>query len=168
MFTRNARRNFDNYVRRPNMVALPLKAANKTVYMLFTSEQMIELRKLDETAKGFREDGNALRWKGLQVMHFPMREAKRIRDFEISCKWNEFKEEGGNMSRAQEEAVCEALNSVGFNGETWTVVSRNANKKGQYNPDILGSNGTKIEVKGFDSTLVTHFNDGHGNDNDDE
>lgn len=161
MFTHNSRRNFDEYVKRPNMVALPLKAGNNTVYMLFTSEQMLALRRDDETAAGFREDGNALRWKGLMVIHFPMGRAERVRDFTLSGRWNEFKSHGGNMSLAQERAVCAALNEVHFNDEVWEVVSTRANKKGCYNPDILGSKGTKVEVKGFDSPLVTHFHDGH-------
>ena len=138
-----------------DFLALPAKAGNKTIYMVFDTISARALIGKDVVKKLWKLDGQELRWKGLMIDRIkPLHLPKPKIEFTINKRWDEFEWKSGNRAYAQETAVCRELNRVKWLNDNWTHIGT-CNPL-QYNPDILSSNGVMVEVKGFGSPVHKH------------
>ena len=158
-----------DYLLKFDFIALPMKKGNFTVYAIFDSGSARELVAEKVLKKLWRLDGAYIRWKAPSVIKMPWHDIpKPLLQLTISNRWNEFEVISGNMARAQEMAVCKALNLKHWQGIDWML---NSTKGGividNYTADIIGEQVDKDgnihyirgEVKGIDSPVFYHGND---------
>lgn len=157
------------YLLKFDFIALPMKKGNFTVYAIFDSKDAKTLVDKTVLKKLWRLDGPHLRWRAPMVNKMPWHDIpKPLTQLTINNRWNEFEVISGNMARAQEMAICKALNQKHWLGIDWFL---NSTKDGividNYTADIIGqqldSNGNaryiRCEVKGIDSPVFYHGND---------
>lgn len=143
-----------------DFLALPLKKGNFTIYAIFDSTSARALVDEKVLKKLWRLDGTNLRWRAPMINKVPWQDMpKPLTQLTIAHRWNEFEVIAGNMARAQELAVCTALNQKHFLGEQWLIGSGRL-IEGEYNPDIYSAR-YKVEVKGIDSPITEHYNSNH-------
>lgn len=133
-----------------DLFALPFTAGSRTIYRIYKAETLLELFRSKAARIAFKLDGDAIKWKGLQVTHIPAEfNGKHIAQFAIAKAYKDI-EQGSNGTRsdALESYVCAALNQLG--GE-WKVTAHDF--KAGYMPDVTSADGITVEVKGLNGRL---------------
>lgn len=145
-----ARATRDYIAHSADLFALPFTAGSRTVYRIYKAETLLNLFRDKAARIAFKQDGVAIKWKGLQVTHIPAAfNGQHIAQFAIAKAYKDI-ERGSNGTRsdALETYVCAALNQL---GGSWKVTANDSNDG--YVPDVTSADGITVEVKGLNGRL---------------
>lgn len=137
-----------------DLFALAVKAGPKTLFIIINGNDLHQVLRGKTSRCAFKDNKDGLRWKGLMVNHLNQLGVNVREHIEIRKGWKTFEVgSNGTMSAAQEQAVCDALNAIGYKGKSWKVTANIHTNEG-YDPDITSTDGKiKIEVKGFNGRM---------------
>ena len=164
---KNAIRALDRYAEKAHFYALPFKANRATKFIVLTGAELkFAVRAVPEF---FAFDENEVVWKGLQATKtsydkIGLSAFTREMNRDFTCPWtkNDLKKgDDGTCSEDMEKRVAAFLTATGKLGNMeWKAVGHNISGRG-YHPDVVGTDGTWIEIKGFNGILksrqLVHF-----------
>lgn len=170
-FSRESVEAFRRYLKKADFYALAFKFGDSrhvhphVEYKLFTGEGVWNLFKNPETRILFSECKGCVKFNVRDMMRGQWKAIDRkkafadaIASFDFSGVYEDvFPSDSNDRSRAQENKLAARLEADGYMGQHWRAVGHEKISAHRYYPDIVGTDGTVIEVKGDNSDLRISF-----------